>query len=448
MALKLKAFLLLLSFFTLKVQAQASWSLEECVAYAMGHNLEVKDFEYVSQSGNENYRQSIRNLLPRIDAFTGYNVNYGRSTDPFTNDVVTNEFFSNGYSLSSSIDLFQGFLKINAIKSSRFIYEASLQETLQQKYLLAFRVMRAFYDVRFFEELVEVGKGQANLSQANYDLVKRQIELGLKAGADLYESESLLLSDKLNLTRSENNLEIAKLQLMQAMNLADRENFSVENKKNVAGFQLIFQAIHTDSIYQQAESFLPLLKAQEYRVSAARNQVDVSKAFLYPSLTLFANIGTGYFQTTRDSLGNTIEFRNQIRDNTYRTIGLSLNIPISRGWTTRSRIKQSKIELLRTENNLEIQKQEVYNDIQQLVVENKALKNEYTQSLQKVKAQELTFTIAQRRYEKGLISILELTSAKNLFSAAQNENLEVGLRLEVNNSTIDFYRGLSLFNIQ
>ena len=83
-----------------------------------------------------------------------------------------------------------------------------------------------------------------------------------------------------------------------------------------------------------------------------------------------------------------------------------------------------------------------------MVVENKALQNEYAQSLQKVKAQELTFLIAQRRYEKGLISILELTSAKNLFSAAQNENLEVGLRLEVNNSTIDFYRGVSLFNIQ
>ena len=114
----------------------------------MVHNLEVKDFEYVSQTGKENYRQSIRNLLPRIDASTGYNINYGRSTDPFTNDVVTNEFFSNGYSLSSSIDLFQGFLKMNAIKTSRFIYEANLQETLQQKYLLAFRVMRAFYDVR------------------------------------------------------------------------------------------------------------------------------------------------------------------------------------------------------------------------------------------------------------------------------------------------------------
>ncbi|AKP53454.1 TolC family protein [Cyclobacterium amurskyense] len=448
MALKLKAFLLLLSFFTLKVQAQSSWSLEECVAYAMAHNLEVKDFEYVSQSGKENYRQSIRNLLPRIDASTGYNINYGRSTDPFTNDVVTNEFFSNGYSLSSSIDLFQGFLKMNAIKTSRFIYEANLQETLQQKYLLAFRVMRAFYDVRFFEELVEVAKGQTEVSQANYNLVKRQIELGLKAGADLYESESLLLSDKLNLTQSENKLELAKLQLMQEMNLEERENFFVASKKQEGGFQKVFQAIHTDSIYQQAESFLPLLKAQEFRVNAARKQIDVNRAYLYPSLSLYANIGTGYFQTTRDTLGNTIEFRNQIRDNTYRAVGLSLNIPISRGWSTRSRIKQSKIDLLRVENNFEIQKQTVYNDIQQLVVENKALQNEYAQSLQKVKAQELTFLIAQRRYEKGLISILELTTAKNLFSAAQNENLEVGLRLEVNNSTIDFYRGVSLFNIQ
>ncbi len=432
----------------MKVHAQEAWSLEECVAYALIHNLEVKDFEYVSQAENENYRQSIRNLLPQIDAYTGYNVNYGRSTDPFTNDVVTNEFFSNSYSLNSSIDLFQGFLKLNAIKTSRFIYESSLQETLQQKYLLAFRVMRAFYDVRFFEELVAVGKEQVMASQANYDLVKRQIELGLKAGADLYESESLLLSDKLGLTQSENKLAIAKLELMAAMNLEERENFSIESKKKEDSFEMVFQSIHTDSIYQQAESFLPMLKAQEYRVSAAKKQVDVSRAYLYPSISLFANIGTGYFQTTRDTLGNTIEFRNQIRDNTYRTIGLSLNIPISRGWSTRSRIKQSKIELQRSENNLKIQKQEVYNDIQQLVVENKALRNEYTQSRQKIKAQELTFVIAQKRYEKGLVSILELTSAKNLFSAAQNENLEVGLRLEVNNSTIDFYRGLSLFNIQ
>jgi outer membrane protein TolC len=448
MVRNIKLFILLMSACTGSLQAQNAWSLEECVSYALAHNLEIKDFDYSSRAANENYNQSIRNLLPRVNASSNYTINYGRSTDPFTNDVVTTEFFSNSYSLGASVDLFQGFLKMNAIKTSRFVYQANLQESLQQKYLLAFRVMRAFYDVRFFEELVTVNSGQVEVSQANYNLVKRQIELGLKAGADLYESESLLLSDKLLLTQSENQLEVAKLELMQAMNLDNREDFSIAGKNQNGSLPQLIQTINPDSVYYQAESFLPLLKAQEFRVNAAQRQVDVSRAGLYPSLSMYANIGTGYFQTTRDSLEQTIDFKNQIQNNVFRAVGLSLNIPISGGWASRSRIKQSKIALLRAENNLQIQKQEVYNDIQQLVVENKALQNEYAQSLQKVKAQELTFTIAQRKYEKGLFSILELTSAKNLFSAAQNENLEVRLRLEVNKSTIDFYRGLPLFNIQ
>jgi outer membrane protein TolC len=445
---KIKLFILLMVAWTGSLQAQDGWSLEECVAYALVHNLEIKDFDYAAQAGNENYRQSIRSLLPRVSASSNYTINYGRSTDPFTNDVVTTEFFSNSYSLGASMDLFQGFLKMNAIKTSRFVYQANLQESLQQKYLLAFRVMRAFYDVRFFEELVAVNSGQVEVSQANYNLVKRQIELGLKAGADLYESESLLLSDKLLLTQSKNQLEVAKLQLMQAMNLDNKGHFSIAGKKQSGDLPQLIQTINGDAVYDQAESFLPLLKAQKFRVNAAQKQVDVSRAALYPSLSMFANVGTGYFQTTRDSLEQTIDFKNQIQNNVFRAVGLRLSIPISGGWASRSRVKQSKIALLREENNLQMQKQEVYNDIQQLVVENKALQNEYAQSLQKVKAQELTFTIAQRKYEKGLFSILELTSAKNLFSAAQNENLEVRLRLEVNKSTIDFYRGLSLFNIQ
>ena len=54
---------------------------------------------------------------------------------------------------------------------------------------------------------------------------------------------------------------------------------------------------------------------------------------------------------------------------------------------------------------------------------------------------------AQKKYEKGLINALELFTAKNLFANAQNENLQVRLRTEINNSTLDFYRGLPVFNI-
>ena len=102
---------------------------------------------------------------------------------------------------------------------------------------------------------------------------------------------------------------------------------------------------------------------------------------------------------------------------------------------------------MQAKNNLEIQEQELFQLLQQLVQDNRALIAEYEQSQKQVESQQIAFNIAQKRYEKGLINALELFQAKNLYGVAQNQNLQVGLRLKVNQSTIDFYNGLPIFNI-
>lgn len=328
------------------------------------------------------------------------------------------------------------------------MYKATREETQQQKFLLAFRVMQAFYDIKFFEGLVAISKEQMQVSQANYDLVAKQIELGLKAGADLYEAESLLLTDKLNVTQSENQLAAAKLQLIQEMNLEGANDITIVEGLGLDTAKNDETLIQSDTIYQQATAFMPILKAQELRVEAAKKQLAVERGGLLPSLSLFAGTATGYFETTRDSLGVTVPFRDQFRDNTSRYVGVSLNVPISNGWATRSRIKQQKIERLRAQNNLEIQQQVIFQTIQQLVQEYESLQVQSEQSAQNVKTQELAFTIAQKRYEKGLINALELFTAKNLFASAQNENLQVTLQTEINKSTLDFYRGLPVFDME
>ena len=427
--------------------AQDSWTLDECVSFALENNLNLNDFKYNNLANKETYRQSIRNLLPSITGYSSYTINYGRSTDPFTNDIITTDFFTNNYSLESSIDLFQGFQKINSIKASKFLYKATQEEVLQQKFLLAFRVMQAFYDIEFFEGLVEISKEQVSVSQSNYNLVEKQIELGLKAGADLYEAESLLLTDELNVTQSKNKLAAAKLTLIQEMNLQNTSDISIQkNLENVAE-DFENEEIESDSIYSEAREFLPLIKSQELRAKAAKKQVAVSRGKLYPSLSLFAGKGTGYFETTRDTLGKTVPFREQFKNNTNQYIGLNLRVPISNGWSARSNVKQAKIEKLRAENNLRTQEQVLFQTIQKLVQDHNSLLVELDQSNQKMEAQNLAFTIAQKRYEKGLINALELFTAKNLYASAQNENLQVRLRSEINKSTLDFYRGLPVFNI-
>ena len=445
---KFKITTLLLLTIWASVFAQESWTLDECVSYALAHNLQLNDFKYTNQSNKETYRQSVRNLLPSVNASSSYLVNYGRAEDPNTGTFVNQDFYSNNYSLESSIDLFQGFQKINAIKASKLLFKATKEDVLQQKYLLAFRVMQAFYDIQFFEGLVAISKEQLTVSQTNYNLVEKQVELGLKAGADLYEAESLLLTDKLNVTQSANQLATAKLTLIQEMNLENTSEIEITKELPQVVTDAMVSEIKSDSVYTEAREFLPLIKAQELRAKAARKQVAVSRGRLYPSLSFFAGIGTGYFETTRDTLGKTLPFRQQFRDNTSQYIGVNLSVPISNGWSARSQVKQSKIEKLRAENNLKTQEQELFQTIQQLVQDYNSLLVELVQSNQKMEAQNLAFTIAQKRYEKGLINALELFTAKNLYASAQNENLQVKLRSEINKSTLDFYRGLPVFNIE
>jgi len=426
--------------------SQEIWTLEECVDYAIEHNLQVKNISYNNDSSRESYRQSIRDLLPSINGSTDYTIRYGRSADPNTNDYVNTEFFSNNYSLNANLDLFRGFQKLNTIRASKFIHKATQEDILQEKFLLAFRVMSAYYDIKFFEGLVANSLEQLEISQGNYDLVKKQVELGLMAGADLYEAESNLLGDKLLLTQNQNQLANAKLALIQEMNLKGASDIKLQESLEESKVS-IHEDISLDSLYQSARGFVPLVKSQEYRVTAAKKELQASRGALFPSLSLFAGYGTSYFETNVDENGNVIPFRTQFSDNTSKFVGAQLNIPISNGWSNHSRVKQQKIAYMQAKNNLEIQEQELFQLLQQLVQDNRALVAEYQQSVKQVESQHIAFTIAQKRYEKGLINALELFQAKNLYGVAQNQNLQVGLKLKVNQSTIDFYNGLPIFNI-
>ncbi len=438
-------FLLLWSVQTM--YAQKSWSLDDCITYAITHNLQLNTSRYDQDANRETYRQSIRNLLPSINATSNYNIRYGRSVDPNNNSIVNTDFFSNNYGINADIDLFRGFQKMNQIKASKFLYKASNEQVVHQKYLLAFRIMSAFYDIRFMQGLVEIAKEQETTSQENYDLIKRQVELGQKAKADLYEAESALLADQLLVTQNENNVVGAKLKLVQEMNLENANTITITQDldaidQNPEGF-----VSDKDSIYNTAKTFLPMIKAEELKVKASKKQLAMARGGLYPSLSFFAGYQTGYFETNIDSAGEVISFNDQIKDNASQYVGLSLNIPISNGWSNRSRVKQQKVALMRADNELNVKKQEMYQLIQQLVQEQNSLRIEFEQSLQKVKAQELAFDIAQKKYEKGLISTIELNQSKNLLATSKNENLQVRLRLKVNKSTLEFYNGSPVFNI-
>ncbi|MDO1499308.1 TolC family protein [Winogradskyella maritima] len=93
--------------------------------------------------------------------------------------------------------------------------------------------------------------------------------------------------------------------MIQEMNLENTSEIEITKELPQVVADAAVNEITSDSVYNEAREFLPLIKAQELRAKAAKKQVAVSRGRLYPSLSFFAGIGTGYFETTRDTLGNT-----------------------------------------------------------------------------------------------------------------------------------------------
>ena len=138
------------SFICMVSYAQDTWTLNSCITYALDHNLKLNNLKFNTASAKESFQQSYRELFPTISAGSNYDISYGRSVDPNNNQIVSSNFFSNNYSINADIDIFRGFQKLNSIASAKFLYKATKEESLQEKYLLAFHVMAAFYDVKFY----------------------------------------------------------------------------------------------------------------------------------------------------------------------------------------------------------------------------------------------------------------------------------------------------------
>ena len=140
-------------------------------------------------------------------------MNFGRSIDPNTNHYINTQFFNNSYNLRTSIAVFDGFRLQNQIKYQKFRKQISEYNQLNAIDDLAFSVMTSYFDVIYFEGMLEIAKEQVETSKLNLKTIEKQVEVGLKAKSDLLEMRANLEREELNRIQIENSRKTATFQL-------------------------------------------------------------------------------------------------------------------------------------------------------------------------------------------------------------------------------------------
>jgi outer membrane protein TolC len=427
--------------FFLNGNAQKLWTLDECIVYACENNLDQKTKQYNADIDEESFQQSKRDFLPDFNAFSNVNRRFGRYIDPNNNNVLNTATSSNTYGITSSLDVFNNFKKWHKRAQKEMLYHASLESLLQAKYNIAFDIMDAFYLVKFREGLLQITKEKFKISKLNYKLVTSKIKLGLLAKSNLYDIESELSTNKLEITQAKNKLDEATLNLMQIMNF---DGVSIKLKSDLLELKDL-DTLTLETVFSKAVKFLPAIKQHELQVNASEKDLSILRSSLYPSLSLDAVFRTGYFETSIENNGLITPFLEQLSNNASKFIGLSLIIPISNKWSKHSNVKIAKINILKEKNILEQKKQELYKEIQKTIQKNKALLAEKSENESNLKSKEIAFSFAQKKFNKGLATIYELELAKNNLAQAKIERTRINLQLQYQEKAIDFYFGIAVF---
>lgn len=433
---------------SIAVRAQENWDLSRCINYALENNLTHRLYELDEQTAKIDATQSKLNLLPSLSASSSAGISYGRSVDPNTNDVINTDFFNNSGSVSSSIGLFHGFIQMNRIAYAKFRLQASRWKKINYQDGLAFDVMTSYYDVIYYQGEVAIMKEQLVLSEFNLKKTETQIETGLKARTDLAEMQATYEKERLSLIQSENKLEEVKLQLGQLMNLTTAQLESVQIAKEaeesapVTGLSLA-----ADSLFNSFVQISPYVKMARAELDAASKSLAIARGQYFPSVSLGASVSTGYYETNQDSTGKTIPFRTQFDNNMSQYVGASLSIPIFGRNEIRNEVRKAKLAKEQAETQLNLYRQTVYYELKNNTRELHALSREYVQTQKQLEANELAYQVAQRKYDEGLIDVIELLTVKTRVAESKSQLLSAGLQWSIKSRVIDFYKGIRFWEI-
>jgi outer membrane protein len=423
----------------LPLAAQESWTLNDCIIYALKNNLELQEAGMSAELASLSYNQSKWNMLPAIGAGSDAGKNFGRSVDPATNTYVNTAFFNNSYYLGASVELFKGFMAQNEVRYRAFKKEASENSRLNIADDVAFSVMNNFFNVIYYEELLKIANDQKALSELNVKKVRILIATGLKSQSDLLEVKANYEKEELFCIQTANNIATARIGLQKAMNLPPDQplNLQIPNRDTVN----TGNPADIHELYVQHTAWSPFIRSFEQEWKASQKNVSISKGGFTPSIRLQATYNTGFYETNKDADGQVIPFSDQISNNQRQFLGASLTIPLFNRNNVRFGVQSAKIEEAQALTRLNQAKQNLLYEMERNYNELNASEKELQQSEKQMEADQLAFQAAQKKFEQGMINAIELNATKNRLANSSAQVLHASLMFEVKKRILEFYKG-------
>lgn len=417
-----------------------SWSLDDCMKYAVKHATEVKREVVNVRQRKQDYLHAVAGFLPTVSGGVQGQYAWGRNIDPETNTYNNVTTFNNYYQLYAELNVFDGFATINALKQAKLSrdYSATTMRKIQDD--RAIDVMQKYVDAAYAEASIQIASEKLNESKRMLAKMKRLYELGEKGRPDVVQMESQVAEDEYNLTHQENVAKQSLLALKSAMNFPVDEELKLELK---SGYKEVSESgVNYEIVYQGFQHISPDLKSAEYEVERARYDYKIAKGRLLPSLSLGGGISTNYYKNLSQK-GQYDGFASQFRNNQGEYLALTLSIPIynSDRWHS---VKKAHNDWQLAQVNLEETRRKLHDQIAQAVMDAEGYAKELHQMQKKVASDSLAYHMSSRKFEEGMLSTFDLHTAAQTLLESRIKELQMQMLLIIKQRLVAYYQGENL----
>ena len=356
-----------------------------------------------AQAAGEQVRQAKSSLLPTLSGnFT--NVGAEQDTSIAAGNITTSSLSSRagagGIAVSQLITDFGRTNKL--IESTSLRAQAQQQRVALSRAQVLLNVTQAYFRTQRARSVLEV----ARATVATRRIVLRQVsalaESSLKSTLDVSFAEVNLSDAELSLLRAENQANGAQAELSAAMGSPTAEAFELTEEPLPAPLGDVQAAIQ-DALKQR-----PDLASLALNKDSATRFAEAEKRLWMPSISFLGAAGA-------------IPFRESKLQGTYGAAGVNVNIPVFNGHLFSARRGEAEFRAEAAGKDVQELSLQITRDVKLAWLEADTASHRMDLAARLLAQAGKSLRLAQSRYDLGLSSIVEFTTAQLNKTSAEME---------------------------
>lgn len=423
------------------------WTLDECIDYALEHNIEIKRHELRVNNSEIGLSESRWDYAPSLSAGSSYSISSGRVLDQTTYEFIENNVVgSSSVAVSGSMLIFSGMRRHYALKKAKASMKASLADLESVRQNVELNVTAAYLQILCDEENLSSAREMVSMLEAQMEKIQTMVELGRVTEADLLQIRSQHCAALNDVAVAEGQCRLSRMEICQLLEIQDWEDFAIEpiEADKYEGMQLFMS---TDSIAVESR---PEYRSAEAGVEVARRNLQIARSSYYPTLSLSEGYGTSYSAARQKAVQNpdgtyryeAYPFFRQYLDNGSSYLSLSLNIPIFSGMSTRNSVRRAKNASLDAQYALQTVKKQLSREYEQALIEYQTSCRQYETAREQLAYAEEAARMMTEKYNLGKTDFTSWDTATTELAKAKYALSNTTYRNEMARRTINIIRCL------